>query len=121
MQEKLKAIGLRPISNIVDITNYIQHETGQPLHAFDADAITGKKIIVKNLAEGTSFVTLDEKERKLSAEDLMICNEKEGMCIAGVFGGLGIGDRGDRVYSRDSKLDGRLADCWRTDGMANGF
>lgn len=88
LQQKLKAIGLRPINNIVDITNYIQHETGQPLHAFDADAITGKKVIVKNLPEGTKFVTLDEKERKLSAEDLMICDEKEGMCIAGVFGGL---------------------------------
>ena len=88
LQQKLKAIGLRPINNIVDITNYIQHETGQPLHAFDADAITGKKVIVKNMPEGTKFVTLDEKERKLSAEDLMICNEKEGMCIAGVFGGL---------------------------------
>jgi phenylalanyl-tRNA synthetase beta chain len=88
LQQKLKAIGLRPINNIVDITNYIQHETGQPLHAFDADAITGKKVIVKNLPEGTKFITLDEKERKLSADDLMICNEKEGMCIAGVFGGL---------------------------------
>ncbi|MGZ8509079.1 MAG: phenylalanine--tRNA ligase subunit beta [Chitinophagaceae bacterium] len=88
LQQKLKAIGLRPINNIVDITNYIQHETGQPLHAFDLDAITGKKVIVKNLPDGTKFITLDEKERKLSAEDLMICNEKEGMCIAGVFGGL---------------------------------
>jgi phenylalanyl-tRNA synthetase beta chain len=88
LKQKLKAIGLRPINNIVDITNYIQHETGQPLHAFDADAITGKKVIIKNLPEGTPFITLDEKERKLSAEDLMICNEKEGMCIAGVFGGL---------------------------------
>lgn len=88
LQQKLKAIGQRPINNIVDITNYIQHETGQPLHAFDADAITGKKVIVKNMVEGTKFVTLDEKERKLSAEDLMICDEKEGMCIAGVFGGL---------------------------------
>ena len=94
LQQKLKAIGLRPINNIVDITNYIQHETGQPLHAFDADAIAGKKIIVKNLPEGTPFVTLDEKERKLSAEDLMICNEKEGMCIAGVFGGLHSGVTG---------------------------
>ena len=88
LQQKLKSIGQRPINNIVDITNYIQHETGQPLHAFDADAITGKKVIVKNLAEGTKFITLDEKERKLSAEDLVICDEKEGMCIAGVFGGL---------------------------------
>jgi len=88
LQQKLKAIGLRPINIIVDITNYIQHETGQPLHAFDADAITGKTIIVKNVPEGTPFITLDEKVRKLTAEDLMICNEKEGMCIAGVFGGL---------------------------------
>lgn len=88
LRQKLKAIGLRPINNIVDITNYIQHETGQPLHAFDADAINGKKVIVGNLPEGTPFVTLDEKERKLSSEDLMISDAKEGMCIAGVFGGL---------------------------------
>ena len=88
LQQKLKVIGLRPINNIVDITNYIQYETGQPLHAFDADDIAGKKVVVKNMAEGTKFVTLDGKERKLSAEDLMICNTKEGMCIAGVFGGL---------------------------------
>ncbi|MBS1975033.1 MAG: phenylalanine--tRNA ligase subunit beta, partial [Bacteroidetes bacterium] len=88
MQDKLKSIGLRPINNIVDITNYVLHETGQPLHAFDADEIKGNKIIVKNLPEGTKFIALDEKERKLSAEDLMICNAEEGMCIAGVFGGL---------------------------------
>lgn len=88
LQQKLKSIGLRPINNIVDITNYILHETGQPLHAFDADAIKGKKVVVKNLPEGTVFVTLDEKERKLSSEDLIICNATEGMCIAGVFGGL---------------------------------
>lgn len=88
LQQKLKAIGLRPINNIVDITNFIQHETGQPLHAFDADQIGGKKITVKNLPEGTPFITLDEKERKLSAEDLMICDDNGGICIAGVFGGL---------------------------------
>jgi phenylalanyl-tRNA synthetase beta chain len=88
LQERLKAIGLRPINNIVDITNFVQHETGQPLHAFDYNAITGNKVIVKNLPEGTPFRTLDEKERKLSSEDLMICNETSGMCIAGVFGGL---------------------------------
>ncbi|HLO38825.1 MAG TPA: phenylalanine--tRNA ligase subunit beta, partial [Lacibacter sp.] len=87
LKQRLKAIGVRPINNIVDITNYILHETGQPLHAFDADAITGKEVIVKNLPEGTPFLTLDEKERKLSAEDLMICNAEEPMCIAGVFGG----------------------------------
>lgn len=88
LQQRLKAIGLRPINNIVDITNFIQHETGQPLHAFDADLIAGKKVVIKNLPEETPFITLDEKKRKLSAEDLMICDEKEGICIAGVFGGL---------------------------------
>ncbi|MBS1601981.1 MAG: phenylalanine--tRNA ligase subunit beta, partial [Bacteroidetes bacterium] len=88
MQDKLKAIGIRSINNIVDITNFVLHEMGQPLHAFDLEAIKGAKIIVKNLPEGTPFVTLDEKERKLSAEDLMICNAEEGMAIAGVFGGL---------------------------------
>lgn len=87
LQQKLKAIGVRPINNIVDITNYIQHETGQPLHAYDATAITGNKIVVKKLPEGSPFIALDEKERKLSADDLMVCNEKEAMCIAGVFGG----------------------------------
>lgn len=94
LQQKLRSIGLRPINNIVDITNFIQHETGQPLHAFDADKINGKKIIVKNLPQGTPFITLDEKERKLSAEDLMICDENGGLCIAGVFGGLHSGVTG---------------------------
>ena len=88
LQQKLKAVGVRPINNIVDITNFIQHETGQPLHAFDADEIKEKRIIVTNLSEGTKFITLDEKERKLSSEDLMICDAKGGICIAGVFGGL---------------------------------
>ncbi|HEX4375163.1 MAG TPA: phenylalanine--tRNA ligase subunit beta, partial [Puia sp.] len=93
MQDKLNAIGVRPINNIVDITNFVLHETGQPLHAFDADEIHGKKIIVKNLPEGTPFTTLDDKKRKLSAEDLMICDADEPICIAGVFGGLGSGIR----------------------------
>src|SRR6202000_937484 len=88
MQEKLKAIGIRSINNIVDITNFVLHEMGQPLHAYDLEAVKGGKIVVRNLPEGTPFVTLDEKERKLSAEDLMICNAEEGMCIAGVFGGV---------------------------------
>jgi phenylalanyl-tRNA synthetase beta chain len=88
LKDRLLAIGLRAINNIVDITNFILHETGQPLHAFDADAITGGEVIIKNLPAGTPFTTLDEKVRKLDAEDLMICNAKEGMCIAGVFGGL---------------------------------
>ncbi|MDQ3276956.1 MAG: phenylalanine--tRNA ligase subunit beta, partial [Bacteroidota bacterium] len=88
MQERLKAIGLRPINNIVDITNFIQHETGQPLHAFDYDQINGKKVVVKTLPDGTPFTTLDEKERKLSSEDLMICDAASPLCIGGVFGGL---------------------------------
>jgi phenylalanyl-tRNA synthetase beta chain len=107
LQQKLKAIGLRPINNIVDITNFIQHETGQPLHAFDADKIAGKKIIVKNLPEGTPFITLDEKERKLSAEDLMICDEKEGICIAGVFGGLhsGVSESTKNIFLEGACFD----------------
>ena len=88
MQDKLKSIGIRSINNIVDITNFVLHEMGQPLHAFDLDAIRGETIIVKNLPEGTPFVTLDGVERKLSAEDLVICNAAEAMAIAGVFGGL---------------------------------
>ena len=89
LQNKLKSIGLRPVNNIVDITNYILHETGQPLHAFDLDKTKDNKIIVETLPEGTAFVTLDEKERKLSSNDIMICNgNNEPMCIAGVFGGF---------------------------------
>ena len=88
LQNRLKAIGLNPINNLVDISNYVLHETGQPLHFFDADQIDGNKVIIKTLPEGTSFITLDEVDRKLSSEDLMICNEKNGMCIAGVFGGI---------------------------------
>lgn len=88
LQQKLSSIGLNPINNIVDITNFILHETGQPLHAFDVAKITGNKIIVKKLDANTVFTTLDEKERKLSAADLMICNAEKPMCIAGVYGGL---------------------------------
>ena len=108
LQQKLKSIGQRPINNIVDITNYIQHETGQPLHAFDADMIKGKKIIVKNLPEGSKFVTLDEKERKLSAEDLMICDAEEGICIAGVFGGLhsGVSNNTKNIFLESAFFNG---------------
>ena len=88
LKMRLQSIGLNPINNIVDITNFVLHETGQPLHAFDADEITGNKVIVKTMEKGSTFTTLDEIERKLSREDLMICNSAEGMCIAGVFGGL---------------------------------
>jgi phenylalanyl-tRNA synthetase beta chain len=92
LQNKLKSIGLRPLNNIVDITNFILHETGQPLHAFDLDKIKGKKVIVETLSVATSFITLDEKERKLGGDDIMICNgENEPMCFAGVFGGLDSG------------------------------
>jgi len=87
--DRLNAIGVRPINNIVDITNFILHELGQPLHAFDLKALKGSQVYVKRLPENTTFTTLDEVERELSADDLMICNaEQEPMCIAGVFGGL---------------------------------
>ncbi len=87
LKKRLQAIGLTPISNVVDVTNFICHELGQPLHAFDAEQ-TGKRVVVKTLPAGTKFVTLDNQERKLTAQDLMICNATEGMCIAGVFGGV---------------------------------
>ena len=91
LQNKLRLIGVRPINNVVDITNYIVHAFGQPLHCFDAAKIKGGEVVVKTMPEGTPFVTLDEVERKLSERDLMICNKEEAMCIAGVFGGLDSG------------------------------
>jgi len=91
LKNRLTAIGVRPINNIVDVTNYILHETGQPLHAFDAAAVTGGKVIVKNVPAGTAFTTLDTKERKLQDSDLLICNATDPMCIAGVFGGAASG------------------------------
>ena len=91
LKNRLTAIGVRPINNIVDVTNYILHETGQPLHAFDAAAIMGCKVVVKNVTAGTSFTTLDTKERKLQDSDLLICNATDPMCIAGVFGGAASG------------------------------
>ena len=92
LQNRLKSIGVRPINNMVDITNFILHETGQPLHCFDADKINGNKIIVRTLPQGTLFKTLDEKMRTLGDEDIMICNGKEeAMCFAGVFGGIDSG------------------------------
>ncbi|WP_109831137.1 phenylalanine--tRNA ligase subunit beta [Reichenbachiella versicolor] len=97
---RLKSIGLAPINNVVDITNYVLHSLGQPLHAFDLSKVTGDKIVVKTLPEGTPFIALDEKERKLNAKDLMICNEFEGMCIAGVFGGIesGVSDSTTDIF-----------------------
>lgn len=91
LQNRLRAIGINPKNNVVDITNFVLHEVGQPLHAFDADKITGNKIVVRTTEEGTPFTTLDGVERKLSANDLMICNSSDPMCIAGVFGGLDAG------------------------------
>ena len=91
LRRRLEALGLAPINNIVDITNYVLHETGNPLHAFDAAKIKGNKIVVKTVAQDTKFTTLDDQERKLDASDLMICNDQVPMCIAGVFGGADSG------------------------------
>ncbi len=91
LQNRLKAIGLNPINNIVDITNYVLHETGQPLHAFDMAKIKGNKIYVKCLPQNTEFITLDEVNRKLTPDDLMICNAEKGMAMAGIFGGMDSG------------------------------
>jgi len=110
LQDRLKAIGLRPINNIVDITNYVMHETGQPLHAFDAAKIAGHKIVVKKVAEGTQFVTLDGTERKLTAKDVMICDAEKPLCIAGVFGGLdsGVSESTKRVFLESAAFDAVL-------------
>ena len=91
LKTRLRSIGLNPHNNIVDITNFILHEIGQPLHAFDANKIKGRKIVVRTCPEGTPFATLDGVERKLSERDLMICDEEKPMCLAGVFGGLNSG------------------------------
>ncbi|MCR9182738.1 MAG: phenylalanine--tRNA ligase subunit beta [Flavobacteriaceae bacterium] len=91
IQNRLKAIGLKPKNNVVDITNYVLHDLGQPLHAFDSSKINGEKIIVKTLPQGTKFVTLDEVERELHEEDLMICDAEKPLCIAGILGGLDSG------------------------------
>ena len=100
LQHFLRSLGLEPINNVVDITNYILHDLGQPLHAFDAAKIGEGKIRVGKLPKGSTFVTLDEKERKLSGEELMICDPKGGMCIAGVFGGAvsGVSDQTTSIF-----------------------
>lgn len=107
IQHRLKAIGLKPINNIVDITNYVLHEFGQPLHAFDASKITEGVVRVQKLKEGTPFVTLDGVERKLSEEDLMICNGDTPMCLAGVFGGLasGVTDNTTEIFLESAYFD----------------
>lgn len=107
LQNRLKAIGLAPINNIVDATNYVLHELGQPLHAFDADKIAGNQINVKTLPEGTKFITLDGVERTLSSEDLMICDEHRPLCIAGVYGGLdsGVSDETTSIFLESAYFD----------------
>jgi phenylalanyl-tRNA synthetase beta chain len=95
LKQRLVSIGLTPINNVVDITNFVLHETGQPLHAFDLDKTRGGKVIVKTMPAGTKFTTLDNKERTLQATDLMICNAEDAMCIAGVFGGITSGITND--------------------------
>lgn len=109
LKNRLLAIGLRPINNLVDISNYILHETGHPTHFFDADKIKGRKIIIRKPAKGTKFVTLDEVERELSGNDLMICDERDGMCIAGVFGGLhsGVTDSTKNIFIESAYFDPR--------------
>lgn len=108
LKARLNAIGVRPINNVVDITNYVLHELGQPLHAFDLDKVAGEKIIVETLPQGTKFTTLDEEERELDGEDLMICDGNEaGMCIGGVYGGIGSGvtDGTTRIFLESAHFD----------------
>ncbi len=107
LKMRLESIGIRPINNVVDITNFVLHETGHPLHAFDADKIKGRKVVVQKMPDQTPFVTLDEVERKLHVDDLMICNEEEGMCIAGVFGGAasGVTDKTTSVFLESAYFD----------------
>lgn len=107
LQERLTAIGLNPINNVVDATNYVLHELGQPLHAFDADKLNGKQIVVKKMAEGTKFTTLDGEERILSDQDLMICDAQNAACIAGVFGGndSGVTEQTINVFLESAYFD----------------
>ncbi len=109
LKVKLESIGIRPINNVVDITNFVLQETGQPLHAFDATKIKGNKVVVQKLTNQTPFVTLDEMERKLHPDDLMICNVEEGMCIAGVFGGAdsGVTEKTTAVFLESAYFDPR--------------
>jgi len=107
LKNKLKLIGLKPINNIVDITNFVLFETGQPLHAFDAAEIKGGKVVVRTADAGSKFVTLDGNEREMHQDDLLICNESEGMCIAGVFGGLhsGVKDSTTSIFLESAWFD----------------
>ena len=107
LKHRLKAIGVKPINNVVDVTNYVLHELGQPLHAFDASKIVGDKVIVKTVKKDTEFTTLDGVTRKLDAEDLMICHQEGPMCIAGVFGGLdsGVTDQTTSIFLESAYFD----------------
>ena len=107
LKRRLKTIGLSPINNVVDVTNYVLYEAGQPLHAFDADEIKGGKVVVRTLNSGTKFVTLDGVERLLNENDLMICNTEDGMCIGGVFGGLtsGVKDSTTNIFLESACFD----------------
>lgn len=107
LKNRLQAIGVRPINNIVDITNFVLHELGQPMHAFDLDKIKGKKVIVRTAKEGEKFKTLDDVERTLRSNDLVICNESEPMCIAGVFGGAesGVSEKTTAVFLESAYFD----------------
>lgn len=107
LKNKLKLIGVRPINNIVDVTNFVLFETGQPLHAFDAAEIKGNKVVVRTAEAGSKFVTLDGLEREMHQDDLLICNESEGMCIAGVFGGLhsGVKESTTNVFLESAWFD----------------
>jgi phenylalanyl-tRNA synthetase beta chain len=107
LRNRLKAIGLSPINNVVDATNYVLHELGQPLHAYDTEKLFNKKIVVKRLKEGTSFVTLDGVERKLSEDDVMVCDGKNPVCIGGVFGGLesGVTENTKSIFLESAYFD----------------
>ncbi|MEQ8878615.1 MAG: phenylalanine--tRNA ligase subunit beta, partial [Cyclobacteriaceae bacterium] len=120
LQWKLKAVGLTPINNIVDITNYVMLSIGQPMHAFDADKIAGGQVIIKKLPEGTTFKTLDEVDRKLGKDDLMICDKNGGLCIAGVFGGddSGISDNTTNVFLESAHFS---MDSVRATAMRHGL
>jgi phenylalanyl-tRNA synthetase beta chain len=109
LKNRLNSIGLRPINNIVDCTNYILHEIGQPLHAFDADKISGDQVVIKKLNQGKRFITLDGVEKELSGQDLMICNSEEPMCIAGVFGGIqsGVTEETKNIFLESAYFDPR--------------
>ncbi len=107
LKRRLKTIGLSPINNVVDVTNYVLYEAGQPLHAFDAGEIKGGKVVVRTLNNGAKFVTLDGVERSLNENDLMICNAEDGMCIGGVFGGLtsGVKDSTTNIFLESACFD----------------